>query len=586
MIRQPIIAVLGHVDHGKTTLLDRIRSTAIATKEVGGMTQHIGASEVPIDAINKISGPLLKAMNVSITIPGLLFIDTPGHEAFTNLRRRGGNISDIAILVVDISKGFEPQTVEAIEILKEYKTPFVVAVNKVDLVTGWHDTKSKSFLEALSKQNSYVADEIEKRLYVLIGSLSEYGLNSERFDRIKDFKTELALVPVSAKTGEGIAELLMLITGLSQKYLEEKLRIEIKGPGKGSILEKNEIKGLGTTIDIILYDGSLRVNDTIAFATSSGVATSKIRALLKPRPLHQMGAGSAKFENVDMVSAASGIKISGEGLDDAMPGSPIVQVLEGDDYTNEIKAEISDVFKTDALGVVLKTDSIGSMEAISMLLESAGYKISKKGIGNITKRDIIDAFSMNAKDPACAAVLAFNASMDPDVLEASQTSGVKVIESNVIYKILDDYKAFVDAHRKTTTEKVESTLVFPAAIEVMPGTVFRMSHPAVFGIRVLTGRIKQGYKLINEMGTFVGKIKEMQNEKAPVPLAKKGDQIAISMVEPTIGRQINEGQVLYTDVRETDYKLLSKEFSNLIDDDERKLMERIILIKKNARGII
>jgi translation initiation factor 5B len=583
MIRQPIIAVLGHVDHGKTTLLDKIRSTTIATKEVGGLTQHIGASEVPIDAINKISGPLLKAMNVTVTIPGLLFIDTPGHEVFTNLRRRGGNISDIAILVVDITQGFEPQTIEAVEILKEYKTPFVVAANKIDLLTGWHDTKSKSFLEALSKQNSYVADAIENRLYTLMGSLSEFGLNAERFDRIKDFKTELALVPVSAKTGEGIAELLMLITGLAQRYLEEKLKIEIKGPGKGSILEKNEIRGLGTTIDIILYDGSLRVNDTIAFATSSGVATSRIRALLKPKPLHQMGAGAGKFMNVDAVSAASGIKISGEGLDDAMPGSPIVQVTEGYDYTKEIKSEISEVFKTDPVGVVLKTDSIGSMEAISMLLGSAGFKISKKGIGSVTKRDIVDAFSMNAKDPACAAVLAFNSGMDPDVLEASQTSGVKVISNNIIYKLLDDYSAFVAAHRKTTAEKAESTIVFPAAIEVMPGTVFRMSHPAIFGVRVLAGRIKQGYKLINELGIFVGKIKEMQNEKAPVPLAKKGDQIAISMTEPTFGRQVNEGQTLYTDVRDSDRRLLSKEFANLIDDDERRLMERILAIKSNAR---
>ena len=581
MIRQPIIAVLGHVDHGKTSLLDCIRNTAVADKEAGGMTQHIGASEVPIDVINKISGTLLKAMNVNITIPGLLFIDTPGHEAFTNLRRRGGSVADIAILVVDVSKGFEPQTVEAVKILKEYKTPFVVAANKVDLVTGWHDTKSKSFMEALSKQNSYVAEEIDKRLYALVGSLSELGMNAERFDRIKDFRTELAIVPVSAKTGEGIAELLMLITGLAQKYLEEKLKIEIKGPGRGSILEKDEIKGLGTTIDIMLYDGTLHVNDTIAFATSSGVATSKIRALLKPKPLHQMGAGSGKFANVELVSAASGVKISGEGLDDAMPGSPIVQAADND-YVKEIKSEISEVFKTDKIGVVLKTDSVGSMEAISMLLGSAGYKISKKGIGNITKRDIIDAFSMNAKDPACAAVLSFNVGIDPDVLEASQTSGVRVFESTIIYKLLDDYKAFVDAHRKSTVEEIENTLVFPGAVEVVPGTVFRMSHPAIFGVRVLSGRIKQGYKLINEFGAFVGKIKEMQSEKAPVALARKGDSIAISMAEPTFGRQVREEQKLYTDMRDTDCRLLLKEFANLIDEDEKRLMKKIIEIKNNA----
>jgi translation initiation factor 5B len=582
MIRQPIIAVLGHVDHGKTTLLDSIRSTAVAAKETGGLTQHIGASEVPIDAINKVSGALLKAMNVNITIPGLLFIDTPGHEAFTNLRRRGGSVADIAILVVDITQGFQPQTIEAVEILKEYKTPFVVAANKIDLITGWHNTKSRSFTEALGKQNAYIADEIDKRLYTIVGKLSEYGLNSERFDRIKDFRKEIALVPVSAKTGEGIAELLMLITGLAQRYLEEKLKIEIKGPGRGSILEKDEIKGLGTTIDIILYDGSLRANDTIAFATSSGgVATSKIRALLKPRPLDQMRAGSGKFMNVDLVSAASGVKISGEGLDEAMPGSPVVQVT-GEGYEREIKSEMSEVFKTDKIGVVLKTDSVGSMEAISMLMATSGLKISKKGIGNITKRDIIDAFSMNAKDPTCAVVISFNVGMDSDVLEASQTSGVRVFESTVIYKLLEDYKAFVDSSKKSAAKEVEGALIFPGAVEVMPGTVFRMSHPAIFGVRVLSGRIKQGYKLINDLGIFVGKIKEMQNEKAPVALAKRGDSVAISMAEPTFGRQLREGQTLYTDMRDTDCRALSKEFANLIDDDEKQLMQRIIKIKNNA----
>jgi translation initiation factor 5B len=373
----------------------------------------------------------------------------------------------------------------------------------------------------------------------------------------------------------------MVITGLAQKYLEEKLRIEIKGPGKGSILEKDEIKGLGTTVDIILYDGSLRVNDTIAFATSAGVATSKVRALLKPKALHQMRAGSGKFENVDAVSAASGIKISGEGLEEAMPGSPVVQVTD-ENYANEITAEISSVFKTDKIGVVLKTDSVGSMEAISMLLGTAGFKISKKGIGDITKRDIIDAFSMNAKDPSCAVVLSFNVGMAPDVLEASQTSGVRVFESTVIYKLLEEYRAFADAHKKSAAKELESALVFPAAVEIVPGTVFRMSHPAIFGVRVIAGRIKSGYRMINEFGVFVGKIKEMQNEKAPVPLAKRGDSIAISMTEPTFGRQIREGQILYTDVRDSDRKALSKDLANLIDDDERKLMEKILAIKSSA----
>ena len=572
---------MGHVDHGKTSLLDKIRSSTIAAKEAGGITQHIRASEVPIDAIDSICGPLLRASNIKITIPGLLFIDTPGHEAFTNLRRRGSSVADIAILVVDVTKGFEPQTIEAIDILKEYRTPFIVAANKVDLITGWRDSKLNSVLASLKKQSEGVVTELDSRIYEMIGRLSEFGLNSERFDRIKDFQKEIAIVPISAKTGEGIAELLVVATGLAQRYLEMKLNIEIKGPGKGSILEKNEIRGLGTTIDVILYDGTLKVNDTIAFATSNSVATAKIKALLKPKPMHQVGDSASKFIYVDSVSAASGIKISGNGLDDAMPGSPVMQVTGGD-YANEIKAEMGEVFKTDSRGLILKADSIGSLEAISKLMNAVGFGISKKGIGKVTKRDVTDAFSMYATDPLSAVILAFNVGIEDDAQEASQASGVKIISSDIIYKLIDDYKAFTDEKKKTAAQKIEDRIVLPGEIEVLPNSCFRVST-AVFGVSVVAGRIVPGYQLISNTGEVIGKIKEMQSEKETLKEAKKGEHLAISMSEPTFGRQVREGQILYTNVGDEDFSLLLKEFAYLISEEEAKLLERIMEIKQNAR---
>ncbi|MGD0728990.1 MAG: translation initiation factor IF-2 [Candidatus Micrarchaeaceae archaeon] len=582
MIRQPIIAVMGHVDHGKTSLLDRIRNSTVAAKEAGGITQHIGASEIPIETINDICGPLLKATNMKITIPGLLFIDTPGHEAFTNLRVRGGSVADIAILVVDITKGFEPQTIEAVEILKQYKTPFIIAANKVDLLTGWHNTKSKSIVEALKQQNSYIASEIDSRIYELIGKLSEFDFNSELFNRVKDFQKELAIVPLSAKTGEGIAELLMVVTGLAQRYLEEKLKIEIKGPGKGSILEKKEIKGLGITIDVILYDGTLHINDTIAFATPDGIGTAKIKALLKPKSVSKNMDSGSGFNYVDFVSAASGVKISCTGLDDAIPGSPVMQVTDSN-YSNEIKSEIGEVFKTDNTGIILKADTIGSIDAISKLLKSAdeNFKISKKEIGKVTKRDIMDAFAMYAKDPTSAVILAFNVGLENDAVDSSDTSGVKIIQSNIIYKLIDDYKLFVEQQQRSSSQKIEDRIVFPASIEVI--ACFRASHPLIIGISVMNGRIKPGYRLITDQGIPLGKIKGLQNEKTPLQIAKKGDQIALSIEGPTFGRQVKERQMLYVDVTEEDYKLLTKDFSHLINDDERKLLEQIREIKQKAR---
>ncbi len=578
MIRQPIIAVMGHVDHGKTTLLDRIRNTAVAAKEAGGITQHIGASEVPIEAIDSICGPLLRAANMKITIPGLLFIDTPGHEAFTNLRIRGGSIADIAILIVDITKGFEPQTVEALEILREYKTPFVIAANKIDLLTGWHNTGSKSLVESLKQQNSYIEGELDARIYELVGKLSEYGMNSELYSRVKDFKSELAIIPMSAKTGEGLAELLMVVTGLAQRYLEAKLKIEISGPGRGSILEKNEIKGLGITIDVILYDGTLHLNDTIAFAIPGGVGTARIKALLKPKSFHKGSDSASNYNYVDFVGAASGVKISGNGLDDAIPGSPVVQVTD-ENYANEIKSEMGDVFSTDKTGIILKADTIGSIDAISKLLKALGFSISKKEIGKVTRRDIMDAFTMNANDPAGVAILAFGVGIEDDAQEYSETSGVKIIKSDIIYKLIDDYKAFVEQRQKNSTEKMESRITFPGAVEILPNSCFRASHPAIFGINVVAGRIKPGYRMITKNGVMLGKIKGIQNEKEPAEIAKKGDRMAISIEGPTFGRQINDGDILYTYIGEEDYKLLSKDFASLINDEEKALLNKIKEIK-------
>lgn len=578
MIRQPIIAVMGHVDHGKTTLLDRVRNSAVAAKEAGGITQHIGASEVPIDIVNSICGPMLSATNIKITIPGLLFIDTPGHEAFTNLRVRGGSLADIAILVVDVTKGFEPQTIEAIEILKQYRTPFVVAANKIDLITGWRDSKSKSLAEALKQQNSGMEAELDTRVYELVGRLSEFDFNSEMYTRVKDFQKEIAIIPISAKTGEGIADLLMVVTGLAQRYLESKLKIEIGGAGKGSILEKNEIKGLGITIDVILYDGTLRVNDTIGFATPNGVATAKIKALLKPKYFNKAADSASMYSYVDSVGAASGVKISGNGLDDAMPGSPIVQVIDKE-YANAIKAEMGDVFKTDRIGVILKADTIGSMDAISKLLKSENFSISKKEIGKVTKRDIVDAFAMLGKDPKSAVILAFNVGIEPDATESMETSGVKMIQSDIIYKLIDDYKLFVDQQTKTSAERIERNIVFPGAVEVLPHSFFRASHPAIFGINVISGRIKPGYRMMTDTGIVLGKIKGIQNEKEPVDLAKKGDRFAISIEGPTLGRQIREGMTLYTIISDDDYRLLTKEFQNLINDEERALLDKIRSVK-------
>jgi translation initiation factor 5B len=579
VIRQPIICVMGHVDHGKTSLLDRIRSSAIASREAGGITQHIGASEVPISVIEKVAGGVLKQFGGKISIPGLLFIDTPGHEAFTNLRRRGGSVADLAILVVDVTKSFEPQTYEAIEILKEYKTPFIVAANKIDLITGWRAQKTNSFLESLEKQDKNVAEEVDARVYQLVGKLSELGFNSERFDRVKNFRKEVIIVPVSAKTGEGIAELLVFTAGIAQKFLEIRLNIEVNGPGKGSVLEKKEEKGLGTTVDVILYSGTLKVNDTVAFASSTGVAKAKIRALLRPKPLQEMREATSKFYYVDSVAAASGVKISGVGFEDALPGSLVIST-EDRNYEKEIAMQIKDVFSVDKNGIVLKADAIGSLEALSRLLSNEGVKISKKGIGNVTKRDVLDAFSMRAIDPYGAVILAFNVAIEEDASIEAEAANVNVISENIIYKIIDDYKEWLELQKKTERDAAAKSITFPCIVKVLPNRTFRISHPAIFGVDVVAGRLKPSVLLMDEHGDMIGRVRELQDNGISMQEAKKGESVAISIDGITFGRQIKDNDVLYAHINDDEERLLKLKFSYLLNDEEKDLLSEISRIKR------
>ncbi|MDD4126950.1 MAG: translation initiation factor IF-2, partial [Methanomicrobium sp.] len=272
-IRTPIVCVLGHVDHGKTSLLDKIRGSSVVNAEEGAITQHIGATIVPLEAIEEMSGTKGK---MNFDVPGLLFIDTPGHHAFTTLRSRGGALADMAILVVDINEGFQPQTIEALHILRNFKTPFVVAATKIDRIHGWRKTPNAPFMTCYNAQNERVQMILETKTYELVGKLSEEGFNCERYDRIKDFQKNIAIVPISGITGEGLPDLLMVMVGLAQRYMTENLKLTVEGPGVGTVLEVKEERGLGTTLDVILFDGTLNVGDEIVVGGNEGVISTKV----------------------------------------------------------------------------------------------------------------------------------------------------------------------------------------------------------------------------------------------------------------------------------------------------------------------
>jgi len=572
-VRQPIVSVLGHVDHGKTSLLDFIRGSTVAAHEAGAITQHIGATEVPIDAINKICGELLKGKK--FTLPGLLFIDTPGHHAFTTLRTRGGSLADLAVLVVDINEGFKPQTYESVNILKQYKTPFVIAVNKIDAISGWQ--KSNDIAKTrIEKQRPNVKTMFEEKLYDIIGTLSENSLNSDLYFNIADFTKTIALIPVSSKTGEGIPELLMVLVGLAQRFLEDRLQIET-GPGKGSVLEVKEEVGLGTTIDAIIYNGIIKNDDKIVIGTKGEPLVTTIKALLKPKPLDEIRDPRERFDIVKEVHAACGIKISSPNLENVIPGAPI-RVAKGnlEEIIEEIRSQTKIDFELDSQGILIMADTIGSLEALIKESRENSIKIRKVDIGNVSKRDVIEANS--ASDPLNKIIFAFNIKLLPDAKEELANSDVTIFNEDVIYTIIEKYDEWIAKKKAELERERRQDYIHPGMIKFLPEYVFRVSHPAIIGVRVLGGRIKTDMRLIKDDGKVVGAIKGIQSENKAVEEALQGQEVAISIEGITVGRQISGGDILYTDIPEKDAKKLKE--MDILNPDEKDVLTKIFEIKR------
>lgn len=553
-------------------MLDKIRGSAVTKLEPGQISQHIGASYIPISVIKKICGPLLEKLKVKITIPALLIIDTPGHESFTTLRRRGGAVADIAILVIDINEGFQPQTDESLTFLKEFKTPFVVAATKTDRIPGWFPHADSSFLESFQRQRNDVRDDLEKKIYRLVSQLAERGYEAERFDRVEDFRKRVAIVPTSGITGEGVPELLMVLTGLAQQFLKKQL--EVSEIARGTILEVKETVGLGTTVDVILYDGMARVGDYMVVGGKKPVVT-KARALLRPPALRELRV-EKKFERVREVSAAAGIKVAGIGLEDVIAGSPVVFVSNEEDVEeakNLVQKEVEEVeFVKDVEGIVLKADTLGGLEAMIKMLTEEGVPIRKAEVGHVTKQDVNELQSV--KDDLRKAVLAFNVKVLEDAKSLSEDLRIKIFKANIIYKLIEDYKEWCLQKRERELQEKLAKVARPVKLKILEGCIFHAAKPCIVGVEVLAGYLKSGIRLKRKDGKVVGKVKEMQREGKSIKEAKTRDKVAISMDEPIAGRTINEGDVLTTALTESDKKIL-REVWDRLTEDERELLKEI-----------
>ncbi|MBJ64055.1 MAG: translation initiation factor IF-2 [Euryarchaeota archaeon] len=563
--RQPIVSVLGHVDHGKTSVLDHFRSlgserqASVMDREAGGITQHIGATEVPADILNETCSAMTGGKDFNS--PGLLFIDTPGHHSFTSLRSRGGALADIAILVVDIMEGLQPQTIESLRILRDKKTPFVVAANKIDRIHGWRTTKGRSFIESWSNQREDVQQLFDERYWKILGQFSEHGFNIERYDKIRDFKSNLAMVPCSAKDGEGLQDLLTVTVGLAERFLEERLR-DTLGDGEGTVLEMKDERGLGKTIDVILNRGELKIGDSITLVSQDGPFTTHIKGMFRPKGMAEMRDAGDRWESCEKAVAACGLKIVAPNLENVLAGTTLRQTNSDSARANAEKeaykeAKIS--VDTAEDGVVIKADTVGGLEALAFELEKMEIPIRMATVGPVNKRDIIT--SQCAEDPLNQVILGFSVKGNSEVQSKlmGPDAEVKFISADIIYRILEEFEDWREKTKLDIDAAARENLVYPGHLLYLRDHTFRNKGPAIVGMRVLGGRVHVGQRIMKLDGTPIGQIKSLRSRSSEdVKQGHQGEELAVAVMGPTVGRQIEEGDEFWVDIPSSHAKRLRK----------------------------
>jgi translation initiation factor 5B len=563
-IRQPIVTICGHVDHGKTSLLDAIRGTKIAEGEAGGITQKISFTLFPKENIIEKSKKVLDKFKIPLEIPGFLFIDTPGHAAFTNLRKRGGSLADIAILVIDINDGLKPQTIETLQILKSNKTPFIIALNKIDNISGWQS--GIDFFSNIEKQAPRIRQEFDEKFYSIVASLNAHGLRPELYTKINDFSKDIAMIPCSAKTGEGIAEILAILCALCQKFLINQ--ISVKKAAKGVVLEVKKEKCVNY-LESILYDGELKINDEIAIAGFGKTIKAKIRCIQEALPL------SRGFKSMNNVHAAAGLRLQTNSKEEILSGMPF-QVIKNNlkEIEKEFSDEISDEIQTDESGIFVKADSLGSLEAVLFLLKQKQIRVIKAEIGNITKKDLAYLDSLNETDRF---LLGFNIDYDEE-LKKEGIIHKNAITSEIVYKLIENFEEERKKMIKEEERKKLEELPSLAKITILP-YIFRNSSPAIFGIRVEGGILKQELEMITKNGEKIGRIKTIQEEKNNIPKADKGKEVAISIPGVNFERQLRKGEALYSDLSDFQFRKF-KENKELLTREEIQILQEIAGIKR------
>ncbi|KAH8804816.1 putative eukaryotic translation initiation factor 5B [Xylogone sp. PMI_703] len=589
-LRSPICCILGHVDTGKTKLLDKIRQTNVQEGEAGGITQQIGATYFPVDAIKQKTQVVNQDNSFEFKVPGLLVIDTPGHESFSNLRSRGSSLCNIAILVVDIMHGLEPQTLESMKLLRDRKTPFIVALNKIDRLYGWKKIDNNGFQASLALQNKGVQNEFAKRLSETKVAFAEQGFNSEVFYENKSMAKFVSLVPTSAHTGEGIPDMLKLIIQLTQERMVGSLMY--LSEVQCTVLEVKAIEGFGMTIDVILSNGILREGDRIVLCGVDGAITTNIRALLTPAPLKELRLKSAYVHNKE-VKAALGVKISAPGLEGAIAGSRLLVVGPDDDESDleaEVESDLGALFsrvEKSGRGVTVQASTLGSLEALLDFLKVSKIPVANVGIGPVYKRDVMNCGTMLEKNKDYAVMLCFDVKVDKEAQQYADEQGIKIFTADIIYHLFDQFTKHMEELTEKKKEESKLLAVFPCVLA--PVAVFNKTAPIVVGVDVIEGQLKMhtpiaavkqnpvtGVKEIVSLGRVTG----IERDHKQIQVCKKGQPSVAVKIEmgghqPTYGRQLEEKDTLYSQISRASIDTLKEFYRSDVSNDEWLLIKKL-----------
>eukprot|EP01134_Creolimax_fragrantissima_P006578 CFRG6578T1 len=592
-LRSPIICVLGHVDTGKTKILDHIRKSNVQTGEAGGITQQIGATFVPIETVRERTALLNTKGNLALNVPGLLIIDTPGHESFSNLRSRGSSLCDLAILVVDLMHGLEPQTIESIQLLKKGKTPFVVALNKIDRLYGWDSTPNLNFTAAMKKQNENVKIEFRDRTNNILAQLAEQGLNACLYHENKDIRRTVSVVPTSAHTGEGLPDLMMLIVQLTQKMMADRLAfVDIL---QCTVLEVKVLLGLGTTVDVILSQGRLREGDTIVVSGLDGAITTQVRACLMPEPLREMRVKN-QYRTFKEIRAAQGIKIAAKHLENAVAGTQLYVAKNSDEvayYEKLVKRDLEAALaglQTEDRGVYAQASTLGALEALLVFLKDSKIPVACVNIGPVHRKDVMRASTQLQHDPTYAVILAFDVKVDKDAQDMAKEMGVTLFTADIIYHLFDNFTAHIKAIKDRKKEENRHLAWFPCHFVIKPEFVINKRDPIIVGVDVLEGRLTVGVPVCvpSKDNIIIGTVQSIEINNKEIAEAKVGQSAAVKIANfgsdapKMYGRQFDHLDELYTRLNRNTIDILKEHFR----DDMSKEDWRLIMKMKKMYQIL